>query len=83
MCVLCYPLFYSDFDVAKMDNSIKKYINVLKSRKLPNFVLSCGKKFYVTPTQQFFSLRGVCSNKLSIALNIKMDVSNNKYSIYV
>ena len=37
------------------------------SRKLPIFLLLCGIKFYVTPTQPFWSLWGVYYNKLFLA----------------
>ena len=53
LCVLCYCLFHSDVDMTKIEEYIKKNINVLKARKSPNFVLLCGIKFYVTPTQPF------------------------------
>ena len=74
LCVLCSCLFHSDVDIAKMEDSIKKGIKVKKARKLPNVVLLCGIKFYVMPTQPFWSLWGVYSNKLPIALNIKMNL---------
>ena len=56
-----------------MEDSIKKDIKVLKARNLQSFVLLCGIKFYVTPIQPFWSLWGVYSNNLSIALNIKIE----------
>ena len=64
-----------------MEDSIK--IKVSKARKLPNFVLLCGIKFYVTPAQPFWSLWGIYSNKFSIALNIKIEFDANKNLIYV
>ena len=80
--MLCYRSFHSDIDIAKIGDSITN-IYVLKARKLPNFVLLCGIKFYVTPTQPFWSLLGVYSNKLFIALNIKIEFAVNKNLIYV
>ena len=59
----------------------KGYRKVLKSRKLPNFVLLCGIELYVTPTQPFWSLWGVYSNKLFLHLNIKNEFSDDKYLI--
>ena len=56
LCVLCYHLFHSDVDIAKIEDSIKKRYKSFKARKIPNFVFLCGIKFYVTPTQPFWSL---------------------------
>ena len=83
LCVLCYHLFYSGVDIANMGDSIKKRLKVLKARKLQNFVLLCCIKFYVTPAQTFWLLWGVYSNKVSIALKIKIEFDANKYLIYI
>ena len=55
----------------------------LKSIKAPNFVLFCGINFYVMPTQPFQSPWGVYSNKLFLALNIRIKSSANKQLIFV
>ena len=57
-----------------------QYIIGLKARetKTCNF---CGIKFYVTPTQPFWSLWGLYSHKFFIALNIKLNLLliNNEF----
>ena len=38
---------------------LKQYTKVFKARKLPNFVILCGIKLYVTPTQPFLVSMGI------------------------
>ena len=53
-CVCCVTVYFILMLILiRWRNKLKKDIKVLKSRKLPNFVLLYGIKLYVTPTQPF------------------------------
>ena len=83
-CACCVTIYFIMMLILRRWRTLfKKDIKVLKSRKLLNFVLLCGIKFYVTPTQPFWPLWGVYSNKLFLALNIKFQSADNKILIYV
>ena len=74
LCVFCYRLFHFGFDIVNMEESTSTIFKGLKVRKLPNCVLLCGIKFYVTNTQLFWSLWGVYSHKLFLTLNKELNL---------
>ena len=80
--MLCYRLLNSDVAKAKIEGSIKRRYESFKIQKIIFLTLLCGIKFYETLTQQFWSLWGVFSNKLFLALNRIIDFSANKNVIY-
>ena len=83
-CVCCVTVYLILVIILRRYRTLlKQDIKVLKAIKLPNFVLFCGIKFYVTPTQPFRSLWGVYSNNLFFDLNTKIQISTNKHLIYV
>ena len=53
-CFIVYFILMLIF--ANMEDSIKNIYKRKKNEKLPNFVLLCGIKFYVTTTQPYWSL---------------------------
>ena len=73
LCVLCYRLFCSGFDIVNMEDSTSTRFKRLKARKLPNCVLLCGIKLYVTNAQIFWSLWGLYSHKLFLIQNQKLN----------
>ena len=71
-CVFCHRL-YCEY-IGLYCYKIRK---VKKTEKSPKCVVLCGMNFYVIPTQSFWSLWGIYSHKLSLALNKYNEIYSN------
>ena len=71
--MLCYHLFCFYVDITNTEDYISTIYKGLKAIKLPTFVLLCGIKFYVYPTQPFLSLWGVYPHRFFLTVDTKIE----------
>ena len=69
--VMCYCSFHSDVRIVNMEDSIYTIYKRFKSQNITNLLIFCCIYLYATPTQPFWSLYGVYSNKLFFLLSKK------------